>query len=245
MRQALFHGPFPPGKIFLTGFALAGILIRNLEHAFRGIRPAVQHEIEGTFPQFVGYFCIHRKLAGVDDTHVHPSFDGVVQKHGMHGFAHHVVAAEGETQVAHPAADFRMGTPRLDLPHGLNKFNAIAAVFLNPRANGENIRIKNYILGRETGLLRQNVVGPCTDVDPAFQCIGLPGLVKSHDDRCRAVLTHLPGLLHKCSLPLLQADGVHHAFALHAFQARLDHLPLGGVDHDRHPADVGLGGHQV
>ena len=33
--------------------------------------------------------------------------------------------------------------------------------------------------------------------------------------------------------------------ALHALQPRLDHRPLGGVDHDRHARDVGLRGDEV
>ncbi len=37
-----------------------------------------------------------------------------------------------------------------------------------------------------------------------------------------------------------QADGVHHRLALHAAQACLDHVPIAGVDHHRHPCDVGL-----
>ncbi len=43
----------------------------------------------------------------------------------------------------------------------------------------------------------------------------------------------------------LHGDGVDDAFALDALEARLDHFPLGGVDHDRHAGDVRLAGDQV
>jgi hypothetical protein len=46
-------------------------------------------------------------------------------------------------------------------------------------------------------------------------------------------------------LPRLEGDGVDDRLALHALEAGLDDLPLGGVDHHRHAADVGLGGDQL
>ncbi len=46
-------------------------------------------------------------------------------------------------------------------------------------------------------------------------------------------------------LPFLEADGIHHSLALHALQPRLDHRPLGRIDHDRHARDIRLGSHQV
>jgi hypothetical protein len=43
----------------------------------------------------------------------------------------------------------------------------------------------------------------------------------------------------------LHADRIDDRLALHALQPRLDHLPLRGVDHDRHARDVGLGCDQI
>ena len=43
----------------------------------------------------------------------------------------------------------------------------------------------------------------------------------------------------------LEADRVDDALALHAFEACFDDRPLGAVDHDRHLANVWLGGHEV
>ena len=44
---------------------------------------------------------------------------------------------------------------------------------------------------------------------------------------------------------LFHRDGVNDAFALNAFQALFNDLPLGGVDHDRHAGNVRLAGNQV
>ena len=46
-------------------------------------------------------------------------------------------------------------------------------------------------------------------------------------------------------LAFFQADRIDHALALGAFQPGFDHRPFGGVDHQRHPGDVRLGGDQV
>ncbi len=43
----------------------------------------------------------------------------------------------------------------------------------------------------------------------------------------------------------LHRDRVDDALALDALEARLDHFPLGGVDHDRHAGDVRLAGNQI
>jgi hypothetical protein len=52
---------------------------------------------------------VHAHHAGVDDAHVHPGLDGVVQEHGVDGLAHRVVAAEAEAHVADAAADLGAG----------------------------------------------------------------------------------------------------------------------------------------
>ena len=46
-------------------------------------------------------------------------------------------------------------------------------------------------------------------------------------------------------LALLEADGVHHALPLDALEARLDHRPLGRVEHHRHSADPRLRGDEL
>ena len=37
---------------------------------------------------------VHGKLSGVDDSHVEPGANGVIQKYRVNRLAHHVVAAE-------------------------------------------------------------------------------------------------------------------------------------------------------
>ena len=61
------------------------------------------------FEQLGRNLFVDGQLAGVDDAHVQPGADGVVQERRVHRLAHHVVAAERERDVAHAAGDFRAG----------------------------------------------------------------------------------------------------------------------------------------
>src|SRR5437660_1266218 len=66
-------------------------------------------------------------------------------------------------------------------------------------------------------------------------------LVEGHDDGGGAVAADQAGLFEELRLALLEADRVDDALALHALQARLDHLPLRAVDHHRDVVDRRLG----
>jgi hypothetical protein len=58
-------------------------------------------------------------------------------------------------------------------------------------------------------------------------------------------LRHSRACSRKGSIALLHRDGVDDALALRALEPGLDDLPLRGVDHQRHAADVGLAGDEV
>ena len=68
-----------------------------------------------------------------------------------------------------------------------------------------------------------------------------PLLVEGHHDDGGAVAADEPRLPPELLFAFLEADRVDDALALQALQAGLDHAPLGAVDHDRDPGDVGLG----
>ena len=87
--------------------------------------------------------------------------------------------------------------------------------------------------------------GPREDLDLALDGVGLAALVEGHHDDGRPVAPRGPGLGQEGGLALLERDRVHDRLALDAAQAGLDDLPARGVDHERDPADVRLGGQQV
>ncbi len=88
-----------------------------------GIVAAVEDNVFDAHPQVFGQFSVHRKLSGVDDGHVEAAFDGVVQKHRMHGVAHGVVAPERERHVRQPARGQRMGQGLFDFADGVDEIS--------------------------------------------------------------------------------------------------------------------------
>src|SRR5690606_4974371 len=69
--------------------------------------------------------------------------------------------------------------------------------------------------------------------------------VEGHDHDRGAVALAQAGVGLELLDTFLHRDGVDDALALDALEAGLDDLPLGGVEHDRHPGDVGLTGDQI
>ena len=98
--------------------------------------------------------------------------------------------------------------------------------------------------GKPTSL-DQDPVGAGADLGLAREGVGLALLVERHHDGGRAVAADQLGVVAERVLAFLHRDRVDDALALHALQARLDHLPLRAVDHDRHARDLGLAGDQV
>ena len=67
---------------------------REVRFAFFVFRDTVQHHVFHALAQRRLKVVIHAHHARVDDAHVHAGLDGVVQEHGVDGFAHRVVAPE-------------------------------------------------------------------------------------------------------------------------------------------------------
>ena len=247
MFQPLLDRPFAPAHVLLArlGPALAAIFLGQFQHPLGRIGAAVQDHILAGLAQFLVDLVIDGQLAGIDDAHIHPRLNGVVKEDRMHRLAHRFVAAEAEGKVRDPARDMDMRQGLDDPAGGVDEIDAVIVVFLDSRRHGEDVRVEDDILGREADLLRQDLIGAGADLDLAVFGIGLPGLIKSHDHHRRPVGTAQARVMQEGFLALFQGNRVHHRLALNAFQPGLDHLPFRGIDHDRHPGDIGFRGDQV
>ena len=108
MAQALRHahryiGRAAPGEFLAVVFgrAFGGFGHLNQALAWCQVRFAifvlghtVQHHVLHALAQNGLEVVVNADHARVDDAHVHARLDGVVQKHGVNGFTHRVVAAE-------------------------------------------------------------------------------------------------------------------------------------------------------
>ena len=163
----------------------------------------------------------------------------------MHGLANRIVAAERKGNVAHPAADPRVGQVLFDPARGLDEIDSVVVVLLDAGGHGEDVRIENDVFRREADFLDKDLVGAAADFFAALEVVRLTLFVEGHDNHGRAVTHDLTGLFLEFLLPLFERDGVHHTLALHAAEAGFDHLELRGVDHDRDLRDIRLAGDKL
>ena len=100
VRNPLLDGPFAPGEVLLLRFPAAlplealGDLQHPLGRRAAGLGNAVQHHVLAGLAQIRLDRVVNNELAGIDDAHVHPTLDRMVEEHGVHGLAHRLVAAE-------------------------------------------------------------------------------------------------------------------------------------------------------
>jgi len=235
----------PLGDRGLDDLALAVVRLGDLEQALGGVGATVQDHVLDAGAQLGLDLVVHDQRTGVDDAHVEARLDRVEQEHRVDGLAHRVVAPEREAHVRDPAGHLGAGQVGLDPPGGLDEVLAVRRVLLDAGRHREDVGVEDDVLGREADLVDQDPVRPLADHLAAFQVVGLTVLVEGHHHRGGAVLADQACLGAERLLALLHGDRVHDRLALHVLEAGLDHLPLGGVDHHGHPADVGLAGDQL
>ncbi len=171
-------------RAVVLGRALGGL--GDLDQAFAGGqqrlaglagRLPVQHHVLDALAQHGFEIVVDADHAGVDDAHVEPGADRVVEEHGVDRLAHRVVAAEAERHVADPAADLGAGQVRLDPARGLDEVDRVVVVLLDAGGDGEDVRVEDDVLGREADLVDEDPVGARAD---ARSCAGRcrPGLAR-------------------------------------------------------------------
>ena len=215
-------------------------LLGKLDQPVGGVGAAVEEDILDPLEELRIDLLIDGQLPRIDDPHLHPGTDGVVEEGGVHRLADGVIATEGEGDVAHPPRHLHQRHRLLDQPRGLDEVDGVAVVFLDTGGDGEDVGVEDDVLRRESGLLGEEPVGPLADRHFALDFGRLPLLVEGHDDDGGAVATDRPRLPEEVLLPLFQADGVDDPLALEALETCLEHLPVGAVDHHRNPGNLRL-----
>ncbi len=163
----------------------------------------------------------------------------------MHRAADRLVPAEREREVRNAAAHLHAGAPSLDLAGRFDECLGELVVLLDAGRDGKDVRVDDDLARVEPGSLDQQAVRALGDVDLAFDGVRLTALVEAHHDDGCSVAADLRRLGEEVVLTLFQTYRVDDRLALDAFQARLDHVPLGRVDHDGDLRDLRLGRDEV
>ena len=90
MGDALVDRPFAPLEILRLRFLGAGAAeaFGDRQHALGRVGAAVEDDVLARFAQVRVDGLVDRKLAGIDDPHVHAGLDGVIEEHRVHRLAH-------------------------------------------------------------------------------------------------------------------------------------------------------------
>ena len=164
--EPLGHRSLAPGQVLASVLLLRRLdRLGELGEPVGGVGPAVQEHVLDPFEQVLGDLFVDLELAGVDDPHVEAGADGVVQERGVHRLADHVVAAVRERHVAHAAGGLAVGQDPLQLAHRLDELDRVVVVLLDAGADGQDVDVEDDVLGREAGLLGEQLVGALADRD--------------------------------------------------------------------------------
>ena len=133
----------------------------------------------------------------------------------------------------------------LDRAAGVEIGDGVLVVLFYPGSDGKDVRVEDDVLGRKADLLGEDPICSGADLDLALGSVRLALLIERHDDDCRAVLPNFLGAFDELGFAFLEADRIDKTFALNALEAGVDHAPVGRVDDDRYPTDVGLRGDEI
>ena len=125
---------------------------------------------------------------------------------------------------------------------GLDKVQPIAVMLFNTGCNCKHVGIKNNIFCGKAHLIDQNIVAALANLFATLKVIRLTLLIKRHYHNCGTMLLAQSSSLNKLWLAFLKADGVYDRLTLYTFKTRFDHLPFGGIDHNRHSRNIRLRG---
>ena len=247
MFEAFIDGQFAPLIIddFRFGLAVAAIFIRNIQKAVRRIGAAVQNNILNPLAQLIGDIIINRQLTRIDNRHIETCRNGVIEKDRMHGFAHRIISAKGETDIRQSARNPRMRQIGFNTFASFKERDGVIIMLLNPCRHSENIGIEYDVFRREIHFIDEQIIGPLTDAEFIIRCLGLAFFVKGHDDGSGAQISDDTRMGQKLSFALFHRDRIDNGFALYAFQPRFENLPFGAINHDRHPGNIRLARHEL
>ena len=160
------HRRVAPGEFLAAVFRFRRLdRLGKLGEPVGGVGPAVQEDVFDLFQQVFGDLIVDGELAGVDDPHIEPGADRVIQKRRVHRLADRVVAPVRERHVADAAGRLAIRQEPLELAHRLDEFDRVVIVLFDAGADGQDVDVEDDVFGREAGLLGEQLVGTQADGD--------------------------------------------------------------------------------
>lgn len=240
--ETLLHGGLTPGEVLgelLGSLAFEGF--GEVEEALGRAIVFIEEDVLYCGEEILWNLIVNFEHAGIHDAHVHACLSGVVEEGRVHCFAHGVVSSEREGDVRDTAGDLGEGEVFFDPAGGVDEVESVVVVLFDSGGDGEDVGVKNDVLGREADFIDKDVVGALADAALVLVSGGLALFVKGHDDDSSAVVEDVLGIFSEGVFAFFEGDGVDDAFALEVLESFFNDLPFRGIDHDGNGLDVGLG----
>ncbi len=245
VREPVGDGSLAPREVELALRRAARHRGRVLDEPLRRVRAPVEEDVLHPLEQIGLDVLVDRELAGIDDSHVETRADRVVQERRVHRLAYRIVATEREREIRDSSGDERARTALLQERDRVDEGLGEGSVLLDPGRDGQDVRVEDDVVRRESRLGRQQVERAAEDLHLPLDALGLPALVERHDDDRRSERAHRPCLREERLLALLQGDRVDDALPLEAPEAGLECREARAVDHDRKARGFRLGRKKV
>ena len=143
-------GAFAPRLVFDRRFVFRLYRLGEIDQALGRIIAAIQQHVFDAFAQLRLDLLVNCQLSGIHDSHVEPGVDRMIKKRRVHRLAHSVVSAKRKRNVADSAADTRARQICFDPARGFDEIDRVIAMLFQAGGDGQNIRIKNDVVRRET-----------------------------------------------------------------------------------------------
>ena len=179
-------------------------LLRISDQLFRCLWTTIENHILQERAECRFYLLIQYRSGGINNTHIHSLGNGVIEENSVHRLTHSIITPEREGKVTYTTTHLRTGKVPLDPFHRTDEGQAIAIMLLHTGSDRQDIGIKDDVLRVKTYLLRQQVIGPFTDRNLPLKSIGLPLLIKSHDNRGSTQLLNACRMAQEQLLTLFQ-----------------------------------------
>ena len=231
MLQPFGHRPAAPFslRLFLCHVGPA-IFLGKRNQALGRIRIAIENDIFASNAQFRINIIINIKLPRVNDGHIKPCRNSVIEKDGMHRPADGFVTTKAERQVGKSARIMRMRAEDAEFLYRLDKVDAVIIMLLNPRCHRKDVGIEDNILRRKTDT-GQQVISPFANLDLAGLRVGLAGFIERHDHN-RSTIRHAQArMMQERLFAFFHGYRIDDGLTRNAFQPGLNHAPFGTVDH--------------
>ena len=89
----------------------------------------------------------------------------MVEEGRVHGFAHGIITTEGKGDIGNSARYFGAGEIVFNPLGGIKEIDGVVIMFLDPCGYGEDVRIKNNIVGIKPYFIDKDTVGALADAD--------------------------------------------------------------------------------